>query len=74
MEPGEFIKVLDENGQIPAMVGEVARGKTLALILEKANVVDSKGKKIDVTPFTGINRDSDDFDTTDVANLLRRRR
>jgi len=53
MEPGEFIKVLDENGQIPAMIGEVARGKTLALILEKANVVDTKGKKVDVTPFIG---------------------
>jgi trigger factor len=66
MEPGEFIKVLDENGQIPAMVGEVARGKTLALILEKANVVDTKGKKIDVTPFTGIARDADD----DGENLL----
>jgi trigger factor len=60
MEPGEFIKVLDENGQIPAMIGEVARGKTLAMILEKANVVDTKGKKIDVTPFTGIARDADD--------------
>jgi trigger factor len=70
MEPGEFIKVLDENGQIPAMVGEVARGKTLALILEKANVVDTKGKKIDVTPFTGINRDEDDFDPSETANLL----
>jgi trigger factor len=70
MEPGEFIKVLDENGQIPAMVGEVARGKTLAIILEKANVVDTKGKKIDVTPFTGIARDADDFDTTDATNLL----
>jgi len=70
MEPGEFIKVLDENGQIPAMVGEVARGKTLALILEKANVVDTKGKKIDVTPFTAINRDEDDFDPSETANLL----
>ena len=72
MEPGEFIKVLDENGQIPAMVAEVARGKTLAIILEKANVVDTKGKKVDVTPFTGIARDdeSGDFDTTDATNLL----
>ena len=35
MEPGEFIKVLDENGQIPAMVGEVARAKALAVVLEQ---------------------------------------
>ena len=70
MEPGEFIKVIDENGQIPSMVGEVARGKTLALILEKANVVDTKGKKVDVTPFIGAPSSPDDFDTTDASNLL----
>ena len=62
MEPGEFIKVLDENGQIPAMVGEVARSKTLAILLEKADVVDTKGKKVDVTPFTGITRNDEDGD------------
>ncbi|MCU1407912.1 MAG: trigger factor, partial [Glaciihabitans sp.] len=32
MEPGEFIKVLDQNGQIPAMIGEVARAKALAIV------------------------------------------
>jgi trigger factor len=70
MEPGEFIKVLDENGQIPAMIGEVARGKTLALILEKANVVDTKGKKVDVTPFIGTPSEDDEFDTSGAADLL----
>ena len=35
MEPGEFIKVLDQNGQIPAMVGEVARSKALAVVLSQ---------------------------------------
>lgn len=59
MEPGEFIKVLDENGQIPAMIGEVARAKTLAVILDKANVVDTKGKKVDVSAFTAIARNDD---------------
>jgi trigger factor len=72
MEPGEFIKVLDENGQIPAMIGEVARAKTLAVILDKANVVDTKGKKVDVSDFTAIARgdEQDGFDTSDAANLL----
>jgi trigger factor len=70
MEPGEFIKVLDENGQIPAMIGEVARGKTLALILEKADVVDTKGKKVDVTPFIGKPSEDDEFDTSGAADLL----
>ena len=52
MEPGEFIKVLDENGQIPGMVGEVARGKALATVLSKATVVDSLGNTVDVSAFT----------------------
>ncbi|MBN9607097.1 MAG: trigger factor [Actinomycetales bacterium] len=52
MEPGEFIKVLSENGQLPAMVGEVARGKALAVALGKVKVVDSKKKPVDVSAFT----------------------
>lgn len=52
MEPGEFIKVLDQNGQIPGMIGEVARSKALATVLSKAKVVDTKGKAVDVSAFT----------------------
>jgi len=52
MEPGEFIKVLDQNGQIPGMVGEVARSKALSVALSKVSVVDSKGKPVDLTAFT----------------------
>jgi trigger factor len=52
MEPGEFIQVLQQNGQLPAMIGEVARSKTLAFILSKAKVVDTKGKAVDVSAFT----------------------
>ncbi|MGV8857454.1 trigger factor [Rhodoglobus sp.] len=54
MEPGEFIQVLDKNGQIPAMVAEVARSKALAVVLSKAKVVDTKGKTVDVSAFTAI--------------------
>jgi trigger factor len=52
MEPGEFIQVLDKNGQIPSMVAEVARSKALAVVLSKAKVVDSKGKPVDVSAVT----------------------
>jgi trigger factor len=69
MEPGEFIKVLDENGQIPSMIGEVARAKALAIVLDKANVVDTKGKKVDVSEFTAIVNNPDD-DGSDAASLL----
>ena len=62
MEPGEFIKVLDQNGQIPAMVGEVARSKALAVVLSKAKVVDGEGKEVDLSAFTataGVGGDDD---------------
>jgi trigger factor len=63
MEPGEFIQVLDQNGQIPSMIGEVARSKALALVLDKAKVVDSKGKAVDVSAFTAgfSNAGDEDF-------------
>lgn len=52
MEPGEFIKILDQNGQIPGMVGEVARSKGLSVALSKAKVVDANGKPVDLSAFT----------------------
>ncbi|HWH26281.1 MAG TPA: trigger factor [Pseudolysinimonas sp.] len=52
MEPGEFIQTLDKNGQLPAMIGEVARSKALAFVLSKAKVVDTEGAAVDVTEFT----------------------
>jgi trigger factor len=51
MEPGEFVKVLDQNGQLPGVVGEIARSKALATVLSKAKVVDTKGKAVDVSDF-----------------------
>jgi trigger factor len=71
MEPGEFIQVLDQNGQLPAMIGEVARAKALASILSKAKVVDTAGKAVDVSALTeGILADDDDIDTSDATSLL----
>lgn len=51
MDPNEFIKVIDQNGQIPSFVAEVARRKGLSIVLEQAKVVDNKGKVVDLTAF-----------------------
>jgi trigger factor len=68
MEPGEFIKVLDSNGQIPGMIGEVARGKALAIVLSKAKVVDSNGAEVDMSGFTAaVLDDSDDEDFVEAS-------
>ncbi|MGV8884803.1 MAG: trigger factor [Microbacteriaceae bacterium] len=70
MEPGEFIQALDKNGQIPAMIGEVARAKALALVLGKAKVVDSKGKAVDVSEFTAGFNDEGDESPEAIASEL----
>jgi len=51
MEPAEFLKVLDQQGQLPGVVGEIARSKVLATVLGKAKVVDTKGKAVDVSDY-----------------------
>lgn len=48
MDPNEFIRMVDQSGQIPSMVGEVARRKALASVLEKATIKDASGNAIDL--------------------------
>ena len=57
MEPTEFIQSLDHNGQIPSMVGEVARSKSLSVALALVSVKDTKGKKVDLSEFTNTATD-----------------
>ena len=54
MEPNEFVQILSQNGQIPAMVGEVARNQPLAIALGKANVTDAAGNAVDRAEFTAV--------------------
>ena len=49
MDPNEFAKAVDEGGQVPAMVAEVARRKALAAVLDKAKIVDLAGKEINLS-------------------------
>jgi len=51
MTPNDFVQALQQGGQLPAMIAEVARNKALATVLDKAKVVDGKGKKVDVSEF-----------------------
>lgn len=66
MDPNEFVKILSENGQIPSMVGEVARNKALAVILGKVEVVDTNGAKVDLTEFIAL-PEEDDADAAAAA-------
>ena len=48
MDPNEFAQAIDQQGQIPSIVPEVARRKALAAVLEKATVTDTAGAAVDL--------------------------
>ncbi|GAA3234533.1 trigger factor [Streptomyces sp. XM83C] len=49
MSPDQFAQAVVEGGQVPLLVGEVARGKALALVVEAATVKDTNGEVIDLS-------------------------
>jgi len=63
MDPNEFIKTIDERGQISAMVTEVARSKAIALALRRVTVVDAGGQAVDLSEYIGSD---DDVKVTEV--------
>lgn len=67
MDPNEFVQALSSNGQIPAMVGEVARNKALALVLGKAVVTDTNGAAVDLSDFVVTEEDEDEAKAEVVA-------
>ncbi|MFE9936080.1 trigger factor [Streptomyces hirsutus] len=48
MSPDQFAQAVVEGGQVPLLVGEVARGKALAAVVEKAVVKDTNGEIVDL--------------------------
>ncbi|MDT3397211.1 trigger factor [Streptomyces sp. B1866] len=54
MSPDQFAQAVVEGGQVPVLVGEVARGKALATVVEAARVLDDKGEVVD------LNEDEDE--------------
>ncbi|MFD7131818.1 trigger factor [Streptomyces sp. NPDC059894] len=49
MSPDQFAQAVVEGGQVPLLVGEVARGKALASVVESATVKDTNGEVIDLS-------------------------
>lgn len=68
MDPNTFIKTVDEQGQIPAMVAEVGRSKAVAVALRQVTVVDGSGATVDLSTFIGT--DDEDADDVDVADAV----
>jgi trigger factor len=59
MAPQEFVEALQSSNQLPALVGEVARNKALAIALGKVKVVDTNGKAVDLSDFIVVDDESE---------------
>ncbi|MEO7130163.1 MAG: trigger factor [Dermatophilaceae bacterium] len=71
VDPNTFAQSMDQDGQIPAMVGEVARRKALATVLEKISVKDSAGNVVDLNAVVpGTEDDEDDDDAVDDEDTV----
>ncbi|PRH77996.1 trigger factor [Streptomyces solincola] len=49
MSPDQFAQAVVEGGQVPMLVGEVARGKALAVVVDAVKVVDTNGEAVDLS-------------------------
>ncbi len=67
MNPQEFVQILSEQGQIPAMVGEIARNKALAIALGKTKVTDASGNAVDLSEFTAVAEEEAEAEAEVVA-------
>lgn len=60
MDPNTFIKTVDEQGQIPAMVAEVGRSKAVAVALRQVTVLDASGRPVDLSEYIGTDEDDEE--------------
>ena len=60
MDPNAFVQAVDQAGQVPAMVAEVARRKGLAAVLEGAIVKDASGNDVDLEALAPRQQDTAD--------------
>ncbi|MGW3403933.1 trigger factor, partial [Streptomyces zhihengii] len=61
MSPDQFAQAVVEGNQVPMLVGEVARGKALAVVVESAKVTDTNGELVD------LEDDEDEAETAEAA-------
>lgn len=48
VDPNQLAERLRDEGNLPAVVADVARGKALAMVVEKAQVVDASGRPVEL--------------------------
>jgi trigger factor len=67
MDPNQFAQAIDQQGQVPAMVAEVARRKALAAVLEKVTIVDTDGNTVDLNELNEAPAAGEEADDADAA-------
>ncbi|BBA97427.1 putative cell division trigger factor [Actinacidiphila reveromycinica] len=63
MSPEQFAQAVVEGNQVQLLVGEVARGKALAVVVEAVKVTDSNGEVVDLSD----EEEDEDASTEDAA-------
>jgi len=53
MDPQQFIQLVGQSGQVPALIADVARSKAAAHALRQVTVKDAAGNVLDLTDFIG---------------------
>ncbi len=66
-DANEFIREIDSSGQLPAVVAEVARNKSLILALREVSVVDAAGGVVDLSEFLDVAADEETITDEDEA-------
>ncbi|MFD5283853.1 trigger factor [Streptomyces rubrogriseus] len=68
MSPDQFAQAVVEQGQVPLLVGEVARGKALAAVVEKATVKDTNGEIVDLDDEEDEETEAAEVDAPEAAD------
>lgn len=68
MDPNQFAQVLDQQGQVPAIMGEVGRRKALASVLDEIKVVDTDGNEVDLSELDEDEDEDAEGETAEVTS------
>ena len=67
VSPQDYVQQVVTSGNVPAVVADVARGKALALVVEKAVVTDESGNPVDLVRLQEDGTLADPADLEDAA-------
>lgn len=70
MDPNQYADALVQSGGVPALVADVGRGKALAMIVDKAIVVDASGNRVNLENLREDGTYGDDDDEGESSPVI----